>query len=164
MEKEIRLATAQDLSHILNLTNHAILNTTANYAYEIWFPSDIEAWWEKKLAQNFPVYVAFSQGEFVGFSTYGQFREKEGYDKTREHSVYVWDIFHGKGFGKLLFKAIENHALNQQIHSLIGAIDADNSSSITFHEKLGFQIVGRIPEAAFKFNRWLDLVFVQKKL
>ncbi|WP_392388777.1 GNAT family N-acetyltransferase [Flavobacterium piscinae] len=44
---------------------------------------------------------------------------------------------------------------------MIGVIDAENTESILFHEKYGFKKVGIIKESGFKFNRWLDSVFVQ---
>nr|WP_309597806.1 GNAT family N-acetyltransferase [Flavobacterium oreochromis] len=43
----------------------------------------------------------------------------------------------------------------------MGVIDSENSGSITFHKKLGFQEVGQLKETGFKFNKWLDSVFVQ---
>ena len=47
---------------------------------------------------------------------------------------------------------------------MIGVIDAENQSSIEFHKKFGFEIVGTIKESGFKFNRWLHSVFMQKML
>ena len=44
---------------------------------------------------------------------------------------------------------------------MIGAIDATNFDSIAFHKKFGFTECGIIKEAAFKFNKWLDLLFMQ---
>ena len=97
----------------------------------------------------------------LGFGTYGTFREKIGYQFTVEHSIYVFDNFTGKGIGKLLLAALIELAKNQKLHAMIGAIDAENRSSIAFHEKFGFTLVGNIREVAFKFDRWLDLVLMQ---
>lgn len=55
-------------------------------------------------------------------------------------------------------------AQQQNRHGLAGAIDADNSASITLHEHLGFSYAGTIREAGFKFGRWLDLAFYQLRL
>jgi phosphinothricin acetyltransferase len=55
-------------------------------------------------------------------------------------------------------------ATEQGKHVMIGAIAADNASSIRFHEQVGFREVGRLPEVGFKFGRWLDLVLVRRSL
>jgi phosphinothricin acetyltransferase len=47
---------------------------------------------------------------------------------------------------------------------MIGAIDGSNDASVLFHERLGFRVVGRLPEVGFKFGRRLDLVLVQRDL
>jgi L-amino acid N-acyltransferase len=52
-------------------------------------------------------------------------------------------------------------AKKQNIHTMIAVIDAENQSSVDFHEKFGFKTVGVIKESGFKFNRWLDSVFMQ---
>src|SRR6266513_67248 len=53
-------------------------------------------------------------------------------------------------------------ALNK--HVIIGGVDADNAPSIRFHERLGFERAGRLREVGYKFERWLDLVFLQRRI
>ena len=67
----------------------------------------------------------------------------------------------GKGIGKLLLQELIQLAKTQGYHTMIGAIDAENFDSIAFHKKFGFVECGIIKEAAFKFNKWLDLLFMQ---
>ena len=50
------------------------------------------------------------------------------------------------------------------LHVMIGAIDGSNDASVRVHERLGFRVVGRLPETGFKFDRWLDLVLMQREL
>jgi phosphinothricin acetyltransferase len=45
---------------------------------------------------------------------------------------------------------------------MVAAVDGANEGSIRFHERLGFVVVGRMPEVGFKFGRWLDLVLLQR--
>ena len=161
MKIKIRPAIFSDLDTILEIVNHQILNSTSNYDYE---PHDFEtqkSWFEKKLAENFPVIVAEFENAPIGYATYGTFREKIGYQYTVEHSVYVAQEFIGKGVGKLLLGELIKLAKEQGYHVMIGAIDADNSGSIGFHQKFGFKVVGTIREVGYKFDRWLDLVFMQ---
>lgn len=161
MEIIIRPAVSADLPSILDIVNHAILHTTANYNYE---PQTLETqlqWFKDKQQHGFPVIVAEFEDEVIGYGAYGTFREKIGYQYTVEHSVYVADNHFGKGIGKLLISELIRLARTQNYHIMIGAIDADNADSIAFHKKFGFEECGVIKQAGFKFGKWLDLLFMQ---
>jgi L-amino acid N-acyltransferase YncA len=156
-----RHAALTDMQSILDIVNHAILYTTSNYNYE---PQTLETqrqWFLDKQQHGFPVIVAESDGEVVGYGAYGTFREKIGYQYTVEHSVYVTQNHHGKGIGKLLITELIRLAKAQNLHVMIGAIDAANTESIAFHKKFGFSESGVIHQAGFKFGKWLDLLFMQ---
>ncbi|KAF2513916.1 GNAT family N-acetyltransferase [Flavobacterium foetidum] len=157
----LRQASENDLQKILEIVNYSILHTTANYSYEIQTIEVQKKWFDDKKAKNLPVVVAEMDGEVVGFGSYGQFREKIGYQYTVEHSVYVVDNIIGKGIGSKLLTELIRLAKEQGYHVMIGAIDADNEGSIAFHEKFGFVATGTIREVGYKFDHWLDLVFMQ---
>ena len=157
----LRPATANDLEKILEIVNHSILHTTSNYNYDIQTIEVQTKWFEDKKTKKLPIVVADLDGEVVGFGSYGQFREKIGYQYTVEHSVYVVDHIIGKGIGSQLLTELIRLAKEQGYHVMIGAIDADNAGSIAFHEKFGFTITGTIREVGYKFDHWLDLVFMQ---
>ena len=161
MEIIIRHANSSDLQAILDIVNDAILNTTANYSYE---PQSFEMqqkWFDLKQQLHLPVIVAEFGHDVIGFGTYGTFRERFGYRFTVEHSVYVTPNFIGKGIGSKLLKELIRLATAQKYHVMVGGIDADNTDSIAFHKKFGFTECGIIKQAAFKFDRWLDLQFMQ---
>ncbi len=161
MNVTIRPATFNDVTAILDIVNYSILHTTANYNYDIQTIEVQNKWFEDKQLHHFPVIVAERNGQVIGYGTYGTFREKIGYQYTVEHSVYVDEKYTGKGIGKLLLQELIQLAKTQGYHTMIGAIDAENFDSIAFHKKFGFVECGIIKEAAFKFNKWLDLLFMQ---
>ena len=161
MEITVRNAKVADLPAILEIVNYSILNSTANYNYAIQHIEDQNKWFAEKKAKDFPVIVACDQNNVIGFSTYGTFREKTGYRFTVEHSVYVTQNYIGKKVGKLLLEHLIALAKAEGYHTMIGVIDAENKGSIAFHEKFGFITTGMIREVAYKFDRWLDLVFMQ---
>jgi phosphinothricin acetyltransferase len=66
--------------------------------------------------------------------------------------------------GEALMRVLIERARANQVHLMIGGIDAANQGSIKLHEKLGFVHAGTIREAGFKFGRWLDLAFYQLTL
>jgi L-amino acid N-acyltransferase len=161
---EIRPYQIEDTLAILDIVNHNILNSTALYDYK---PRTLEnqiAIFEEKLKKGFPIIVAIDNETLVGFGYYSEFRFREAYKFTVEHSVYAHPNHIGKGIGKLILENLINLAKLQKLHTMIGVIDAENKSSIEFHKKFGFEIAGTIKDSGFKFDRWLHSVFMQKIL
>lgn len=161
MKIAIRPYQTQDTQAILDIINYNILHSTALYDYNIRTYEQQKAILEDKLAKNFPVIVAEANGQVVGFGMYSEFRFREAYKFTVEHSVYVANDYHGKGIGNLLLAELITLAKAQKLHTMIAVIDAENQGSVSFHEKFGFKTVGIIKESGYKFNRWLHSVFMQ---
>jgi phosphinothricin acetyltransferase len=147
---------------ILSILNDAILTTTALYEYSPREPSSMAGWFEQKRRGAFPVWGALDDhGCLLGFASYGTFRAWPGYKYSVEHSVYVQRGARRRGVGQALMQQLIESAKRQQLHVMVGGIDADNAESIAFHQKLGFSHAGTIRQAGFKFGRWLDLAFYQ---
>ena len=162
METIIRSARIEDIETILEIVNDAILKTTAIYDYDVRTLNDQISWFQEKQKQNFPVIVATDENDKVlGFGTYGTFRMKIGFKFTVEHSLYVKEGHSGKGIGKAILLELIALAKAQKTHVIVGCIDTDNTESIEFHEKFGFKKAGILKESGYKFDRWLDLQFVQ---
>lgn len=161
MNIEIRPYQIEDTQAILNIINYNILNSTALYDYKPRSLANQIAVFNDKLAKDFPIIVAIENETIIGFGYYSEFRFREAYKFTVEHSVYVHKDFHGNGIGKLLLLELISLAKVQKLHTMIGVIDSENQSSIIFHEKFGFKTVGIIKESGYKFDRWLDSVFMQ---
>ncbi|MBG9377877.1 N-acetyltransferase [Panacibacter sp. DH6] len=158
---QIRNATTADLPAILEIYNDAILHTTAVYDYEPHTMAMRKEWFATKEQQGFPVFVAEDNEEIVGFSSIGPFRPWAGYRYTVENSIYVKDGQRGKGLGKLLMQPLIDAAKEMQLHTMVAGIDAENKLSIDFHKQFGFKEAGYLKQIGWKFDRWLDLVFMQ---
>jgi phosphinothricin acetyltransferase len=161
MAINIRPYKTDDTQAILAIINHNILHSTSLYDYNIRSYEQQKTILEEKINKNFPVIVAELDGIVVGFGMYSEFRFREAYQFTVEHSVYVSEDFHGNGVGKQLLQELINLARKQKIHTMIGVIDSENQGSVVFHEKFGFKTVGIIKESGYKFDRWLDSVLMQ---
>lgn len=164
MSITIRQANENDLPSVLEIVNYEILNTTAIWDYDTRTLEEQTVIFKEKKQKDFPFLVAEKDGIIVGFGTYGPFRFKIGYRFTVEHSVYVHKDFTGNGIGSLLLTELIEIAKLQKLHTMIGVIDAENTGSISFHKRMGFKQVGHIQQTGFKFDRWLDSVFVQLML
>ena len=157
----IRLATEDDLPGMLEIYNDIILNTTAVYEYE---PHTLEMrrqWFLTKQEQRFPVFLAEEDGNLAGFSSIGPFRAWAAYKYSVENSVYVKSGLRGKGIGRLLLAPLIGAARNLKMHTIIAGIEATNEASIKLHESFGFKEVAHFKEVGWKFERWLDLKFLQ---
>lgn len=164
MQAIVRPATLTDQSAILEIINKAILHTTANYHYNPLSITEQEQWFEKKQEQDWPVLVAEVEGAILGFGTYGPFRTKIAYQYTVEHTIYVAEGAQGRGLGSLLLTQLIAIARTQGFHTMIGGVDGDNKGSLAFHKRHGFVEVARFREVGYKFDRWLDMVFLQLML
>ena len=100
----------------------------------------------------------------LGFASYGTFRPWEGYKHTVEHSVYVDAAARGRGVGRVLLAALMVHATVAGRHVMMAGIDASDTVSIRLHEAQGFIVAGTLIQVGRKFDRWLDLTFMQRLL
>lgn len=147
---------------ILEIFNEAILNSTALYDYKPRTAQSMVAWFDAKRAGGFPVIgVEDGAGTLLAFGSYGTFRAWPAYKYTVEHSVYVHKDHRGRGLGRTVMQELIAAARQNELHAMMGGIDATNTGSIALHEQLGFKHVGTLPQVGFKFGRWLDLAFYQ---
>jgi L-amino acid N-acyltransferase len=161
-EKLIRCQFSLHGRAILAIFNEAIATSTALYEYEPRTLSTVETWFKTKAEQNYPIMgMEDSNGNLMGFATYGTFRPYAAFQYSVEHSVYVDAKFRNQGIGKRLLQELILLAQQQNYHTMIGGIDGSNQISIKLHQSLGFAHCGSIKEVGFKFDRWLDLEFYQ---
>lgn len=161
MKIKIRPYTNTDAKAIVDVLNYYIQNSTALYDYQNRTIEQQQAIFDEKLQKGFPIIVATVDEQIVGFGYYSEFRFREAYKFTVEHSVYVAPSEHGKGIGKVVLQNLIALAKGQKLHTMVAVIDSENQSSISFHEQFGFEVVGTIRESGFKFDRWLHSIIMQ---
>lgn len=157
-------ATAADLEGVLAIYNEVIATSTAVFAYQPVTLEERRQWWRARVAQGYPVLVAYDARGVAGFASFGDFRAWPGYRFTVEHSVHVRADGRGRGIGTALMKALLLRAAALGKHVMIAGLDAGNAASIRFHERLGFERAGLLREVGYKFDRWLDLLFLQRPI
>ena len=155
MAVTLRDATSADLPAILAIHNSTIDDTTTTWSDEDETIEHRTQWFAARQAAGDPVVVAVDGGE-VGEGKW------PGYRHTRELSVHVRDSHRGHGVGRLLLDDLVERAVRNDVHVLVAAVDSGNEASIRFHEQMGFVEVARLPEVGRKFDRWLDLVLLQR--
>ena len=160
----IRDAAENDLPALLAIYNDLVATSTAIYMDRPTTLDERTAWWRARVTAGYPVLVAEDDAGVVGFASFGDFRPRPGYRFSVEHSVYVRADRRGSGIGRTLMLPLIDRATALGKHIMIGGVDAENTGSLRFHERLGFERVAHFKEVGFKFGRWLDLIFLQRKL
>jgi L-amino acid N-acyltransferase YncA len=164
MAIDIRDAREADLAAMLAIYNNAVLTTTAVYDYKPRSGEQQTAWFQAKREQSLPVLVADDGETVVGFASYGPFRPWPAYLHSVENSLYVAPDRRGRGIGSLLLPALIRRAADRGLHTMIAGIDATNEASLRLHARFGFERVALFREVGWKFERWLDLAFLQLML
>jgi L-amino acid N-acyltransferase len=161
----LRDATAEDVPGILAIYNEIIATSTAVYIDDPVSLTDRHAWFAARQADAYPVLVVAEGVDVLGYASFGTFRGPwPGFRFSVEHSVHIRNDQRGKGLGGLLMPPLIARAAAMGKHVMLGAIDAENVGSIRFHARFGFEMSGHMKEVGFKFGRWLDLVWMQRKI
>lgn len=159
----VRDATAADVPAINEIYNHYIVNTVATFDVE---PQtlDEKVRWFRETKHPHCIFVAEEGGEIVGFSCLRAFRAKAAYNLTAENSVYVHQERLGRGIGRLLMDRLVEAGKANGFHSIIAGIALPNEASVKLHESAGFVSVGVEREVGYKFERWVDVLWMQLML
>jgi L-amino acid N-acyltransferase YncA len=159
----IRLAAQADLPAINEIYNHYVLHSTCTYDEEQTSAAEREVWFLSHGPQH-PITVAESEGQIVGWASLSPFRTRAAYRRTVENSVYVRHDRQRQGIGMALLADSVERARALGHHAIIAGIDREQSASVNIHQRLGFEHAAYLKEVGFKFDRWLDVVYLQKLL
>lgn len=160
----IRPAEPGDAKALAALLNHWIETTAVTFNPTPKTEDDILGMIASKAASGHAFLVAVQDGTLVGQASYGQFRGGDGYRTCMEHSISLSPHANGRGIGRALMAAIEDHARARGAHQMIAAVSGENPEGQAFHTRLGYRHIATIPEAGRKFDRYMDLVLMQKFL
>ena len=150
-----------DLPAINAIYNDAIAHTTATFDTEVKSLDERRQWFAGHGGRH-PVLVAEEAGEVVGWASLSAYSDRKAYDGLAELSVYIRADARGRGLGRRLMVAIIEAGRVAGLHSIYSRISAGNDASVHLHEALGFRHMGVMKEAGFKFDRWLDVIFMQR--
>ncbi len=158
-----RRATIQDIPAITRIYNYAIEHTTATFDTE----PKTEAYWHAILTQHgdmYPVIVAELDGGVAGWGLIKPLGDRGAYRYSVENALYVDYDYQGRGVGSAILRGLVELAGDRGYHAIIAQIVDGNAVSLKLHEKLGFERVGVLREVGWKFDRWLDLVVMERLL
>ncbi len=177
----VRAARAADAEGIRSIYNHEVENTTATMDLVTRSLADQVEWLAAR-SGAFSALVAVrpappgadprfvvesdegADEEILGFASLSPYKERAAYRPTVEDSVYVRRDLGRQGVGRVLLGELIDRARSSGFHSMMARIEASGAASRGLHGACGFREVGIEREVGRKFNRWLDVVLMQKML
>jgi phosphinothricin acetyltransferase len=160
----VRHAVLTDMEAINAIYNHEIVHGTATWDTEPWTMAQRAAWWDEHSDPVQPVIVAEDASGVVGFAYLTLMSKKHGWRFTREDTIYVDDRARGKGVGSVLLQALLEEARGIGVRLVVASITSSNEVSIRLHERFGFEVVGVLRNAGYKFGEWMDTTYLQVDL
>ena len=162
---KIRPAADPDIAEITSIYAHHVLHGTGTFETTPPTEQDMAARRADVLARGLPYLVLEDAGSVVGFAYCTWFKPRPAYRFCAEDSIYLAPSAAGKGWGRLLLTELIAHAELRGVRQMLAVIgDSGNKSSISVHQSCGFQHTGVLRSSGWKFNRWLDVVLMQRSL
>ena len=159
----IRPATEQDVPEILSIYAPYVEYSTATFEYDVPCQrSFLQRFYD--ITAQFPWLVWEEDGRILGYAYASPPYSRAAFAWCAEPSIYLREEACGKGIGKKLYAALEKILDQQGYHVLYALITAENHDSIAFHQKMGYELKGNFPNCGYKFNRWLGLFWMEKRI
>jgi len=171
MELKIRDARLEDAEALQAIYKYYVEHTAISFEYEA---PTVEEFRRRmmEIKERYPYIVAEEGGRIIGYAYAGPFHKREAYKWSVELTVYLDKDCRGHGCGRRLYEELEKMLRERGFKNLYACIgkpaeDATDDpyltdASIRFHEKMGFRIVGLFTKCGYKFNRWYDMVWMEK--
>lgn len=166
----VRTATVQDAENLLKIYAPYVERTAITFEYDVPTTEEFAERISRTL-KKYPYLVAEINGEIAGYSYAGAFKGRPAYDWAVETTIYV-DMDRKKtGIGRKLYESLELALRAQNILNLNACIaypvkedEYLTRDSVEFHEHLGYRMVGEFRECGYKFNRWYNMVWMEKHI
>ena len=159
----IRLATVSDVSPILDIYAPYVRETTITFEYEVPTLENFQTRFAG-ITEKFPWLVWEEQGEILGYAYASLPFERAAYAWCAEPSIYLRQDARGRGIGKKLYAALEALLSQMGYQVSFAIITEENKASLAFHLALGYEKCAEMVKCGLKFGRWLDVVWLEKRL
>lgn len=163
MKACIRIAQAVDMSIVNEIYNYYVKRSTCTFQLEPESIDDRMLWFQSH-SSKCPITVAEISGQIVGWASLSPWNSRCGYSQTVEFSVYIHHQHHRRGVGRALLGDLIERGKASGYHMLIGGACTEQLASIELQRSFGFEQVACFREVGFKFDRWLDVVYLQLQL
>lgn len=162
---KIRPSTDSDIAAITAIYAHHVLHGTGTFETTPPTEADMATRRADVLSKGLPYIVLEDGSGVIGFAYCNWFKPRPAYRFSAEDSIYLASTAAGKGYGKLLLTELMAQAERAGVRRLIAVIgDSGNKGSVGVHRSCGFNQVGILPSCGWKFDRWLDVVMMERAI
>ncbi len=168
MEVKIRYATIADAPRLLEIYSYYVENTVITFEYKVPTLEEFKSRIENTL-KKYPYLCIEKDGLVVGYSYAGSFKGRAAYDWSVETTIYLDRTVQKCGLGRKLYEALEEELKkmgNLNLYACIVYPQKEDQyltkNSACFHEHLGYTTVGTFHNCGYKFNRWYDMIWMEK--
>ncbi|MCC5885689.1 MAG: N-acetyltransferase [Gammaproteobacteria bacterium] len=160
----IRRAASKDLAAITELYNHYIVSSPATFDLEPFAVADREAWFSG-FAESGPCQLLLAEDgdNLIGFACATPLRPKAAYRRSVETTIYLAPDQVGRGTGSALYTALLDVLNEAGVHRAYSLITIPNAASVRLHEKFGYRLAGHMTECGWKFERWWDVHWYERR-
>lgn len=166
----VRTAAVEDAQALLDIYAPYVKKTAITFEYEVPELSEFQRRIRETL-KRYPFLVAEKDGEILGYAYTHPFVGRAAYGWSAEVSIYLKETKRRMGVGKRLYTALEQISRAQNLLNLnacIGYPETEDEyltrNSVEFHSHMGYEMVGRFHRSGYKFDRWYDMVWMEKML
>lgn len=165
-ELTIRYAELDDIPAITDIYNDYVLHTTATFDITPRSVEDRTEWFyaHPRKGRYRLLAAADAHGVLAGFTASNPLRTREAYDISIETTVYVARNKRYRGIGLKLYQALFQELAGEDIHRAYACISLPNPASIALHQKTGFSPVGIFHEAGKKFDQYISVQWMEKRI
>lgn len=161
----LRNSTDADLPAITAIYAHAVQHGTGTFELDAPDRAEMARRRAEVLDRGLPWLVAERDGQLLGYAYANYFRPRMAYRFCLEDSIYLAPEAQGAGVGSLLLAELIARCGAVGARQMVAVIgDSANAGSIGLHRRMGFRDMGVMQAAGWKFDRWLDVVFMQREL
>lgn len=159
----VRFALESDVPQILSIYAPYVVHTTVTFEYQV--PTQEEFLHRfREITRQFPWLVWEEDGRIIGYAYASAPFTRAAYAWCAEPTVYLRPEVRGKGIARKLYAAVEYILEKQGYQVLYALVCGENQPSLRFHQKAGYHIQAAFPAQGFKFDRWLDMIWMEKRL
>jgi len=159
----IRPATESDIAAMLEIYGGYVLHSTATFEYTVPTLSEFTDRF-REITARFPWLCCEENGEILGYAYASAPFTRAAYAWCCEPSIYLKPERKRQGIGRRLYEALEALLKCQGFQVSYALITEENRGSIRFHEAMGYRTVACLNDCGFKFDRWLGLCWMEKRL
>jgi phosphinothricin acetyltransferase len=161
----IRPSQSADLTAITAIYHDNVVNGSGTFELDPPDDAEMSRRRDDVLNKGLPWLVAERNDQVVGYAYANHFRPRPAYRFFVEDSIYLAPTARGLGLGRLLLTELISRCEARGVRQMIAVIgDSANLGSIGVHAALGFEHCGLMKSAGWKFDRWLDVVLMQRAL